>query len=260
MLRPFAKNTQKKKEMTSSAILLVLLCIGLSAAVTPVAWGPVHSHTEIQFSLNAPGYVQRKEFSYDFPQLSLRVDGSYLSGPAEYELFNITSWWINSTLTMLTFIGDLPTCTQLDMGFGMMVPDWFLFGATTMEPGLWLTRQYNKSDAWYYRNVWTRKSAMPDGYFNYFSFNDTGAPFRMNAPSPAGEVVNEYYDFKNVTGFPAGTFATPAKCVLEKMSAATSVGSFAEQLHGIMASKRMPLAAAELTVQHAAQLFMMGRA
>ena len=163
---------------------------------------------------------------------------------------------------MVTFVGDLPTCTQLDMGFGMMVPDWFLFGATTMEPGLWQTRQYNKSDAWYYRTVWTRKSAMPSGYFNYFSFNDTGAPFRMNAPSPAGEVVNEYYDFQNVTGFPAGTFTTPLKCGLRHAVAAHEVATaeaFVELMQRLAGLQRMSKPAADVMVRHAAQLFMMGK-
>jgi hypothetical protein len=210
------KTEEGKLNMTAPCIALAiaLTVLALTAdAVPPVAWGPMHRHTEILYTLAIPGYLQRKEYAYDFPRRSMRMEATYLSGPKEYRAMNLTSWWINNTLTMLSYNGSTPMCNQLDMGFGLPVPNWFQFGSTTVDPGLYLTRHYSGSDGLYHRAVWTRKSIMPFGYFNYFSFNDTGAPFRMSAPSPPqGEVVNEYYNFKNVTGFPEGTFDVPANC------------------------------------------------
>jgi hypothetical protein len=261
---PVINDQAKKKKKKMKALLVgVLLCVGLAHAIPPVAWPPVHTHVEIEFSLDMSGVTQIKKFQYDYTQLSMRVDSTYLTGPSIFKIVNLTSWWINDTLTILTFIGEIPTCTQLQMGFGMPVPDWFTFGAETMQPGLWLTRQYNKSDPWYYRTLWTRKSAMPDGYFNYFSFNDTGLPFRMSAPSPAGEVLNEYYDFAEVASFPAGTFAAPAKCVLTAAvprHASESLTAFGAMMQQHTAKMGLTEEAAAVMTSHASQLLLMAKA
>lgn len=245
-------------------ILIISICIGLSLAVPPTAWGNIHSHVEIEYNpRSTEGWVQEKKFAYDYTRLAMRVEGSYSSGPDIFKLINLSSWWVNDTLSILTVAGPFQYCVQLQMGFGPPTPDWFLYGATT-ELEIYLTRQYNKSDPFYHRAVWSRKNS-PDGYFNYFSFNDTGAPFRMSAPSPSGEVLNEYYSFENVTGFPAGTFTPTANCtpqephrVSEKEHGSSEL--FGEVVRRMAAQQRMePEVAVEMLVHHATQLLFMGR-
>jgi hypothetical protein len=260
---------RKESEMKVLSALLTLAVLATTAmAVPPVAWGPVHRHTEIMYTLSIPGYVQRKEWAYDFTERSLRVEATYLSGPKEYQDMNLTSWWINNTLTLLSYTGSVPTCNQLDLGFGLPVPNWFQFGSTTIGPGLYLTRQYSGSDGLYHRAVWTRKSAGAAGNFNYFSFNDTGAPFRMSAPSPPqGEVVNEYYNFKNVTGFPKGTFDIPAECStsapvhrLTKTDVAPVEATANLALNIAKKELQLPYHLAEVYASFVAQLVMMATA
>lgn len=254
--------------MPRTALFVALVCLaGLAAAVPPTPWPPVHTHVEIEFTLSDPGAEQIKQFYYDYSTLSMRVDGTYLAGPSILKLIGFSSYWLNDTLSIETTIDSVPTCTVLPMGFGMPVPNWFAFGATTVEDGLWLTRQYNRSEPWYFRTQWNRKSAMPDGYFNYFSFNDTGAPFRMSAPSPAGEVLNEYYSFVPVTSFPAGTFTVPASCASSqavrrhvKPSDVATLSSFGDMLSAVLRQQLLPDAAVAVAVRHASQLVLMAKA
>lgn len=246
-------------------VALLVCLVGLAAAVPPVPWPNVHTHVEIEFTLSDPGAEQFKTFYYDYTALLMRVDGAYLAGPSYLKLINFSSFWINNTLSIETTIAGIPTCTVLPMGFGMPVPNWFAFGADTVGDGLWLTRQYNRSEAYYFRTQWNRKSAMPDGYFNYFSFNDTGLPFRMSAPSPAGEVLNEYYSFETVTSFPAGTFTPPASCKAAvprravKPEEVATLAAFGTMLTAEL-QQQMPEAAVAAVVRHASQLVLMAKA
>lgn len=255
--------------MRAISLLLVSLFVVLPCAihaVPPVPWGPMHKHVEIEYNVDQEGYSSNfKQFNYNFPGLAMRVDSTYLTGPSIDAAVNLTSWWVNNTLTILTYVGSFPICQNLDMGFGMPVPDWFLFDAEVIPPGLWLTRQYNNPERWYTRTVWTRKSAMPDGYFNYFSDNTTGAPYRMNAPSPAGEVVNEYADFQNVTSFPDGIFGIPPVCsnsssttpVLSLRHASTAA-HITDALSEHFTMLRFPERAVKQVTSHVVQLAMMG--
>ena len=175
---------------------------------TPLPWPAVHTHVEMMWNVDAPTEAaSQKQFYYDFPARSMRVDNN-----------NFQSFWLNDTLSMVV---PGVFCQQLQMGFGMMKPDWMIDNATN-EGDLWLTRRLQRSPG-YDHTRWNRKSALPDGWFDYFSVFTTGEPYRMSAPSPAGKVVNEYYDFVPQTSFPAGTFTLPETCNKKNSTAFSSL-------------------------------------
>lgn len=108
------------------------------------------------------------------------------------------------------------------MGFGMMLPNWFLTGPNmTTMPDQW---QGRRTEEWavprgltplyqnetFHHTNWQRKDGAGQGWFDYFSLYDTGDAFRLTAPSPTGIVNNEHYNFTVVTSFPQGTFDLPA--------------------------------------------------
>lgn len=70
-------------------------------------------------------------------------------------------------------------------------------------------------DSHYYPLNLNRKDGAGFGYFEYYSDNRTGNPFRTDAPAGGqGVVVNEYASPIPFTTdpFPDGTFALPALC------------------------------------------------
>ncbi len=86
-------------------------------------------------------------YNYDFAQL--RYDMVYLDGPKKITtLLNFTSLWLNDTLYMYTWATPLstaPQCVALDMGFGMMRPDWVRvapLGALISHHGDWLMTRH----------------------------------------------------------------------------------------------------------------------
>ena len=105
------------------------------------------------------------------------------------------------------------------MTFGMMVPDWMIDGAYVVPQGpVWHTHKYDAATIDYVATTFNSK-ASPDGEkpqnigifaslfdrrnyqcslttgnFSYYS-DANGAGYVMHAPSPAGMVVNEYYDW-----------------------------------------------------------------
>lgn len=209
----------------SVAAALLLCAAGTTRAqAQPKPWPPVHTHRETEWDLTSgpPQNGHSKFFYYNFPMLQMRVDSKYAFGNALLQSQTLTSYWLNKTLSMfITFdiFGNVSsTCQQLDMGFGMMTPTWFLSspGDDVVNGGsLFLTQRHNPFDNNYRNVTWFAKGS-PDGPFNYFFDSATGEGFSMFAPSPMGEVENEYADFQTVAGgpngFPAGTFVLPAQC------------------------------------------------
>lgn len=68
-----------------------------------------------------------------------------MSGPTIplVTLLNFTSLWLNTTLYMYTYavpLDSVPSCVALDMGFGIMYPDWFKVGANGEQP--WAALSY----------------------------------------------------------------------------------------------------------------------
>jgi hypothetical protein len=124
--------------------------------------------------------------------------------------------------TWATVLSSTPQCVALDMGFGMMRPDWFI---DANQSGLvWNAKKSDSFDIGYHRTVMTVKDAGQGGpaddevftyFFSYENNTDpafsNGTPFLMHAPSPAGMVVNEYYDFEPRTYSPdEAAFVRPA--------------------------------------------------
>ena len=104
--------------------------------------------------------------------------------------------------TWATVLSSTPQCVALDMGFGMMRPNWFL---DANQSGLvWNAKKSDSFDIGYHRTVMTVKDAGQGGpaddevFTYYYAFENStdpalsnGTPFLMHAPSPAGMVVNE---------------------------------------------------------------------
>jgi len=209
-----------------ATILFLIVTTGVSA-VPPNPWPEVHFHREIEFSVedttgayvNNQGGQTYKNVFYNFPALQLKVSNNPVInvGAEDGQMTTFTSYWLNTTLYMYTeflspALQNLSTCTPLEMGFGMMVPDWMIRGATTLNYTIWGTRQSWPMDSNYYPLNLNRKDGAGFGYFEYYSDNRTGNPFRMDAPAGGqGVVVNEYASPIPFTTepFPNGTFLPP---------------------------------------------------
>ena len=171
----------------------------------PWSWPTQHTHQEIEWGA-ADGVYQNKMVNYNFDNLQLRYDMNYLSGPKKIgTVLNFTSLRLNDTLYMYTWetvLSKTPSCVALSMGFGMMIPGWFLGGN---QSGLvWNARKSDSFDSGYHRTVLSETDAGQGGaqddevftyYYTYENSTDpgltNGSPFLMHAPSPAGMVVNE---------------------------------------------------------------------
>lgn len=102
-------------------------------------------------------------YNYDYSQL--RYDMTYLSGEKKIStILNFTSLWLNNSLYMYTWetvLSKTPQCIQLDMGFGMMRPDWF---SDANQSGLvWNAKKSDSFDTGYHRTVMTVKAAGQGG-------------------------------------------------------------------------------------------------
>ena len=91
------------------------------------AWPTQHTHYELQYT---PGQSEwsRKDVNYDFDNKALRYDIQHLSGPEIpfITLLNFSSYWLADALYMVTWatpLDNVPTCIQLNLGFGMMKPE-----------------------------------------------------------------------------------------------------------------------------------------
>ena len=103
--------------------------------------------------------------NYNYPARQLRYDMTYLSGQKKINtILNFTSLWLNDTLFMYTWataISSTPQCVALDMGFGMMRPDWFV---DANQSGLvWNAKKSDSFDAGYHRTVMSVKDAGQGG-------------------------------------------------------------------------------------------------
>lgn len=208
----------------ASAVSVLAFAAAATSAVAqrypvPPAWPAQHTHKEAMFTPALDQWNQ-KTFHYDFTHMALRVDSLYVAG-LPIPPFNFSSYWLGNTLYMYTFDSPSPSCVSMDMGFGMMRPDWFTDGIQ-QNATIWIAQKSNALDTQYHNTVWTRKCATcdsdPNGYFDMFTLAGNGTDvagtcFRMQAPGPLPilYVVNEYSDFvtMNYTALDA-TFALPS--------------------------------------------------
>jgi hypothetical protein len=222
--------------LLGASVAAATLAAAVAVYPPPPAWPAQHYHREAMYSL-LDGTWNDKLFYYDFPNMRLRVDSIWVGGP-KLPPFNFSSYWINDDLYMYEFDGN-GSCYHMNMGFGMMRPDWFVDGDQLNTT--YLAKKSDATDTNFYNTVWTRKCATcdtdPNGYFNYFSTTSdngqvAGTPFRLDAPGPLGSgigyVINEYYDFK-ATNFTldATDFALPTS------PACTSISVDAERASAV---------------------------
>lgn len=220
----------------------------------PLTWPSRHTHREAQFSPR-DGSISNKLVYYDFPRNRLRYDITYESGPRIpfITLLNFSSLWLGDTLYMITWeaVDDpTPSCVALNMGFGMMFPDWFKRrgdGDDAFQVGTqWLSHKSDGADPGYHLTLWTTKMS-PDGAFNYYSYlNDTGYPpreghgFAMSAMIEP-PVVNEYFDFAPVDSFPDSLFDLPATPICRNSTLSAAPRSW-DEFRAALGRRAPPLA------------------
>lgn len=244
--------------------------------------------------------MSEKPVWYDYVHLHYRADG-YLLNNAPFATQNLSSYWLGTDLYIYTF--DINNCVHLNLGFGMMRPDWFISDNATIFGEVYATQRSDSARNTYQPVTLTRKDGAGQGYFgemcgaggvcsranhacahhasfppqnccvrgllrqraaiyltplstlccsaDYYSRNDTGAPFNMHAPSPAGFVVNEYLVAPVVTPFAAdaSVFVLPAgiPCVNTTLAAALAhPGGFNAHLAEALRSPGFKLAMPEL--------------
>jgi hypothetical protein len=90
---------------------------------------------------------------------------TFLEGQKRIDtILNFTSLWLNDTLYMYTWqtaLSSAPQCVALNMGFGMMKPDWFY---DANQSGLvWNAKKSNDLDRAYHRTVMSVKDAGQGG-------------------------------------------------------------------------------------------------
>lgn len=170
---------------TVNYFVFFFIAVSIVNSIRPPAWPKQHSHVEIMYTPSDKS-IKFKQIYYDFPGLRYYADES-ISGKMV-----LSSYWLKNTLYIYNWT-DV-TCVQLEMGFAMMTPDWFLTGSEEVAQP-WLAKKSDKEDDEFHQTLWLRKSAGDPGYFDYFSDLNTGEPFRLTAPSQGPYVINEYYNF-----------------------------------------------------------------
>ena len=190
------------------------------------AWPSQHTRTEQMYTpLTGPEWSS-KPIWYDYDNNHYRADSFFESGNANplTTLYNFTSIWINQTLSMITYADPRSlqpeSCIQLNLGIGMMRPDWMVAPASQCMGDIWITSKSAGFDDDYHRAVWTRISALDqdDGNFDWFSDYTTGVGRMMQAPGQdaADYVVNEEFSLMPAQFAPSSPiFALPAgiKCI-----------------------------------------------
>ena len=189
-------------------LLLGLLALAAESAVGagPRAWPSTHIALQRQYNIiNDEEFV--KPWYYDFPHRRLRTDIHLVQKKGAVApaggISNFSSYWIDDTLSMYDFVGG--NCTKLEMGFGMMMPNWFLSGGTPM-PNVFLTQRSvatSNGTSAFHNCSWTRKSG-----FDYFA-DEAGAAFRLAAGSPAGYVINDFVSMTAVAKIDDAIFKLP---------------------------------------------------
>lgn len=93
--------------------------------------------------------------------------------------------WLNQTLSMITYADPRSlqpaSCIQLNLGIGMMRPDWMMAPPENCLGDIWITAKSAGFDEDYHRSVHTRISALDqdDGNFGeYRRRRQPGTPGR----------------------------------------------------------------------------------
>jgi hypothetical protein len=137
------------------------------------AWPSQHTRLEQMYTpLTGPEWSS-KPIWYDFDNLHYRADSFFESGVSNplTTLFNFTSIWQNQTLSMITYADPRSlqpeSCIQLNLGIGMMRPDWMVAPTSSCMGDLWVTAKSAGFDEDYHRAVWTRINALPGDEGNF---------------------------------------------------------------------------------------------
>ena len=138
--------------------------------------------------MHAPPRVASADCRFDFPGLRYRADLFYLSGNENplTTIYNSSSYWIGSKLSIITWPDarslQNASCVQLDLGFGIMRPDWMVQGECRGD--VWLSQKSDGTDPNYHRVSFTHIPvlAQDDGAFDWYSSYSGGAGFQMQAP------------------------------------------------------------------------------
>lgn len=186
-----------------------------NATFPAAAWPAQHTRVETMFQpYIGPGPVwSRKPIWFDFPGLRYRADLFYLSGNENplTTIYNSSSYWIGSKLSIITWPDarslQNASCVQLDLGFGIMRPDWMVQGECRGD--VWLSQKSDGTDPNYHRVSFTHIPVLSqdDGSFDWYSSYSGGAGFQMQAPgqSELDYVVNEETLLAAADFPPAGT-------------------------------------------------------
>jgi hypothetical protein len=115
----------------------------------------------------------RRPIWYDFTNSKYRADSFFESGNSNplTTLFNFSSIWVNESLSMITYADPRSlqpeSCIVLNLGIGMMRPDWMIAPVSSCMGDLWVTAKSAGFDEDYHRAVWTRINALPGDEGNF---------------------------------------------------------------------------------------------
>jgi hypothetical protein len=110
---------------------------------------------------------------YDYTHNKYRADSFFESGNSNplTTLFNFTSIWVNESLSMITYADPRSlqpeSCIVLNLGIGMMRPDWMVAPVSSCMGDIWVTAKSAGFDEDYHRAVWTRINALPGDEGNF---------------------------------------------------------------------------------------------
>ena len=116
---------------------------------------------QIQYTIDN-GAVSEKPVFYDYLNLHYRADG-YLLNNAPFATQNLSSYWLGNDLYIYTF--DINNCVHLNLGFGMMRPDWFMSDNATIFGEVYATQRSDSARNVYRPVTLTRKDGAGQGYF-----------------------------------------------------------------------------------------------
>ena len=117
--------------------------------------------------------VPRRPIWYDYTNAKYRADSFFESGNSNplTTLFNFTSIWVNESLSMITYADPRSlqpeSCIILNLGIGMMRPDWMIAPVSSCMGDIWVTAKSAGFDEDYHRAVWTRINALPGDEGNF---------------------------------------------------------------------------------------------
>lgn len=191
-----------------ASVSLAAVMVPLSSSVKdlaglplPTAWPDQHTHEENMY-VTVEGLVYTKPVYYDFTNRHLRVD-IFLTEIPHLNPSNQSSYWLGDDLYIYNY-APIKNCVHLNMGFGMMRPNWFQGGQ--QKDTVWFAKKHLNSDGdggLYHNTLWTQSPVEGQGNFDFFSYvNNTkfgakaGDSHHFSAPSPLGLVVNEYNRFQ----------------------------------------------------------------